>query len=148
MKLVPRAAAHATIRSLMGMQGADLEVVGTVSFLDPLAPDDLRRAAEAFSSNELRPGERIVFGTDAGTARLIVLVRGDAELTLREGSEIVSTSMDVGGWHGLDVLAGAAPRRTTVETKDGATLATLDKSGFERMLAEVPAIALPLCAAL
>ena len=143
------------------MSPAVLEsVLSSLSLFAPLRPDEIGRIARRFEIVSLSPGERHVFGAPVGArssasngasesatlrdGRMVVVVRGEITLTVAEAGGTAESHMSSGDRYGdLGLLTGHS-REMTALAQRAATIATLDRTGFDAILEEFPAIALPL----
>lgn len=119
-------------------------VLGSLSFLSQLRPDEIGRVARRFETVTLAPREKRSFdGTIAG-ARLVVVVSGSATLSVSGPAGVVRSAVRLGDRHGeLQLLTGHV-RPVTVTAIEACTIALLDRAGLDAVLAELPAVALSL----
>jgi CRP-like cAMP-binding protein len=115
-----------------------------VTFLERLRPDEIGRIARRFSVHSLAKGARAEFDASPKEARLVVVIHGRACLDVETSSGWVRATMSPGDCHGEVALLSGRAHATRLEgTIDGA-YATIDRDGLEAILADVPAVALPL----
>ena len=119
-----------------------------VTFLEHLRPDEIGRIARRFSVHELERGERVAFASSAEDARLVVVVRGRARLEVETSSGWVGAAMAPGDCHGEIALLSGRAHATRLEGVTDGEYATLDREGLEAILADIPAVALPLAEAM
>ncbi len=119
-----------------------------ISLFEALRIDEVARAARRFALRELAPGEVAEFGAGAGEARLVVVVAGHARLEALVGERRVRAVLGPGDRFGAAALVSGRARPFRVVARDPVTLATLDRPGLDALLAEFPAVALPLAAEL
>ena len=119
-------------------------VLSGVPFLEALRPDELARVARELTVVTLPAGGRLAFAPTAAEARLVIVVRGRVQLEVDSAAGVRRSDLVPGDCHGeISLLTGhARPVRLTAATE--ATLATLDRTGLDAVLAAVPVIALPL----
>jgi CRP-like cAMP-binding protein len=119
-------------------------VLSTLSLFENLRKDEVGRIARLFSTKRLAEGETLRQGTEPGEARLIVVVHGLARLDVTGLSGVLTSTLEPGDRHGdIGLLTGVA-RETCVTAKEKTELATLDRAGLDAVLAQFPAVALPL----
>jgi CRP-like cAMP-binding protein len=116
--------------------------LASVSIFELLRADEIARVASRFETHTLADGEALTIEPEA--PRIVVLVSGRAELSARGEA----TRLDPGDrWGDVALLShgesDAKHVAKLVATKP-AVVATLDRDGFDALLAELPAIALPL----
>jgi len=117
-------------------------ILAGVSIFELLRADELGRVATRFEARSLARGETHDIAPDA--PRLVVLVSGSADLTLRIGDVTSHARLDPGDrWGEVQLLTGHA-RHGKLTARTPTTIATIDRAGFDALLAELPAIALPL----
>ncbi len=113
-------------------------VLAGVSIFELLRPDEIARVAAVFETRALAAGEAL--SIEAGAPRIVVLVSGQAMLEVRGET----ARLDPGDrWGDVSVLSGETPAAKVIARSD-ATVATTDRAGIEALMAEMPAIALPL----
>lgn len=122
----------------------DLErVLGSLSPLSRLRPDEIGRVAARFELASLAPGERRELSGGAG-ARLVVVVSGTGTLRVEGPAGAVTSAMRSGDrWGDMQLLTGHA-RPAAIVAKEASTIALLDAAGLDAVLAEFPAVALTL----
>jgi CRP-like cAMP-binding protein len=113
-------------------------VLAGVSIFELLRADEIARVASRFETHIVRGGE--TFSVDAAAPRIVVVVSGTVALQARGGS----ARLDPGDrWGDVGVLVDR-PHSAKLAAESAATIATLDRSGLDALMAEMPAIALPL----
>ena len=119
-------------------------VLANVSLFERLRPDEIARVARRFVVETLAAGETRMMSAALDEARITVVVRGvvDVEVTTAAGK--LSSRLDVGDRSGDVALLTRRPRPTTLTAVEAATLAMLDAAAMDAILAEFPAVALPL----
>ncbi len=132
-------------------------VLAHISLFQALRPDEVARIARRLELSRLDPGARRVFSGSAEDARLVVVVSGSLRLEVETRAGALSGVMNAGDRFGdVSLVTGharrfsiEAPASTSTSTADDAvTIATMDASSFESVLADFPAVALPLAAEL
>lgn len=123
-------------------------VLGSLSSFEPLRPDELARIARRFEGRTLGARETFVLEADSRAQRLIVLVDGRARLEVEARGRVLRSVMVPGDRHGDLALLANIARRATVIAEEPTQLALLDLAGLEAVIAEFPAVALPLASEL
>jgi CRP-like cAMP-binding protein len=122
---------------------SELELVlANVAIFEQLRPDEVGRIARRFEVVSLAAGQR---HGDAGSgARLVVVIRGEVDLEVRELGGTLRARMATGDRFGTFSLVTGELRPFDVVAHGPATLAILDRVAFAAVLDEFPAVALPL----
>jgi hypothetical protein len=130
---------------------SDAEVVetilGSVSLFEALRPDEIARVATRFERLVLGAGERHEIGATEAELRLVVVISGRTTMRAEVAGHPTATVLEPGDRYGDLGLFTGHPRKVTLHADAGhepATLALLDRAGFEAVLAEFPAVANPL----
>ncbi|HUJ59134.1 MAG TPA: hypothetical protein VLX92_11600 [Kofleriaceae bacterium] len=125
---------------------SELELVlAQLSIFEHLRPDEIGRIARRFEVIELAPGGR--HRDDSG--RMVVVVHGDVALEVEEGHGTLHARMTAGDlFGGVSLVTGYAKPFALSAPRKRAVIATLDRAGYDAVLAEFPAVALPLARAL
>jgi len=119
-------------------------VLGSLSFFSKLRPDEVGRIALRFEVASLEEGAKMSFEATPEAARLVVIVTGQVELSIASAAGAVHGTMRLGDRHGeIHLLTGHA-HAVTLTAREPARVATLDRRGLDAILAEFPAVALPL----
>jgi len=122
---------------------SDLEsVVGTLAIFEQLRPDEIGRIARRLAIVELAAGERHAISGDVAT--MVIVVRGNVDIEVDESHGLLHARMSAGDRFGTYSLVTGYAKPFVVETRAGATIALVDRTTFEAILAEFPAVALPL----
>ncbi len=117
-------------------------VLGGLSIFELLRPDEIGRVAARFETHELAEGA--TFEVTREAPRLVVLAAGSADLEVDLGHSKTRARIDAGDrWGDAQLLTGLA-RAAKVTARRPSTVATIDREGFDALLAELPAIGLPL----
>ena len=117
-------------------------VLGGLSIFELLRPDEIGRVAARFETHDLAGGATFEVSVDA--PRLVVVAAGAADLEVDLGREKTRARIDVGDrWGEVQLLTGHA-RAAKITAVASSKLATIDRAGFDALLADFPAIALPL----
>jgi CRP-like cAMP-binding protein len=119
-------------------------VLSCVRFFEGLRPDELARVARRFSLVELAAGEARSFDASLEEARVVIVVRGSVRLTVKSPAGELRSDLIPGDCCGEVGLLTGAPRPMRVHAKRPALIATIDRAGFDAILAEAPVVALPL----
>ena len=124
-------------------------VLAQSSLFEHLRADEVGRISQRFEVIRLEPGARRSFADTPAEARLFVVVEGSVRLEVQSRVGLLSSTMDAGDRFGAFSLLSEQARPCAVEAvARSATIATLDRAGFEAVLADFPAVALPLAAEL
>ena len=125
-------------------------VLAQLSLFEHLRADEVGRIARRFALTRLEPGDKRTFATTVDDARVVVVVDGSLELRVDAPAGALEGAMDPGDRFGLFSLLTnhVAPYSVAPTSTHGATIATMDRAGFEAVLADFPAVALPLAAEL
>jgi CRP-like cAMP-binding protein len=115
-----------------------------VSLFRHLRPDEIATLARRFELLELERGQAREFGRTPEGQRLVVLVSGSATLETSFGERTVRSALDPGDRFGDTALASGYLRAFRVVARRRCTLALLDHAGFDALLDDYPAVALPL----
>jgi CRP-like cAMP-binding protein len=117
-------------------------ILAGVSIFELLRADELGRVASRFELQSLAAGE--THDLDPASPRMLVLVSGSADLTVGLGDVTSHARLDPGDrWGDVQLLTGRA-RAGKLHARTPSTIATIDRAGFDALLEELPAIALPL----
>ncbi len=113
-----------------------------ISIFELLRADEIGRVAARFNVQSLRSGEVHALGVDAPC--MVVLVSGSADLSVQIGDTTSLARLDPGDrWGDVQLLSGNV-RPAKLVARVESTIATIDRARFDELLAELPAIALPL----
>jgi CRP-like cAMP-binding protein len=121
--------------------------LGASSLFLALRRDEVARIARRFTSRELAEGEQLDVAAE-GSERMFVVVGGRVALHLRARGRDLRSTLVTGDRYGeVGLLTGNAgdARVTALEPS---RIALLDRAGLDAVLAEFPAVALPLAAEL
>ncbi len=122
-------------------------VLAQLSMFEGLRPDEIGRLAKRFEMVPLPAGHTRSFDAKPDEARMIVVVRGQVALEVDSAAGTLHSVLDPGDRHGdVALLSGVLMpvRARALDGEGDALLATLDRTGLEALLDEVPAVALPL----
>jgi small-conductance mechanosensitive channel len=120
----------------------------SVDLFRPLSDDERRTAAAAFRHLHYSAGERILGEGEPGDS-LFLIDRGEVEVSkLLGGAPRVLARLGAGQFFGEMALLTGEARAASVTAVDDVDLFTLDKAGFERVLARNPAVAVDISAIL
>jgi CRP-like cAMP-binding protein len=114
--------------------------IAALSIFEQLRPDEIGRIARRFERKTLAAGER--FASDR--AQLVVVVSGAVELEVAQSGTQLRARMTVGDRFGTYALVTGYAHPFAVTADAPSAIALLDAAGFEHVLAEFPAVALPL----
>jgi CRP-like cAMP-binding protein len=130
------------------LHGALESALSGVSFLAALRPDEIGRVARRFEIVRLGAGSLRAFGASLEEARLVVSVEGRVDLLAESATGPRRSELLPGDCHGEIALLTGHTRAVSVSAGGPAVIAIIDRPGFDAVLAEFPAIALPLSSAL
>jgi CRP-like cAMP-binding protein len=116
-------------------------MLASLAIFEHLRPDEIGRIAARFARKSLAAGERY----DGDGNELVVVVRGTIELEVVRAGRPLRARMAVGDSFGIQALVAGHPNSFAMTAPTPAVIAVLDAPGLERVLAEFPAVALPLC---
>ena len=117
-------------------------VLANVAIFEHLRLDEIGRIARRFEIVNLAAGQR--HGDEASGARLVVVVRGEVEIEVREHGATLHARMVTGDRFGTSSLITETVLPFAVVARTPATLAIIDRAAFSAVLGDFPAIALPL----
>jgi CRP-like cAMP-binding protein len=121
-------------------------VLGGLSIFELLRPDEIGRVAARFETHDLGAGATFDVTVDA--PKLVVLATGACDLEVDLGHAKTRAHMDAGDrWGEVQLLTGHA-RPAKITATRAAKIATIDRAGFDALLADFPAIGLPLASEL
>ena len=116
-------------------------VLAALSIFEHLRPDEIARIARRFERVELAPGAEHG-GSDQ--ARLVVVVRGEVEVEVGAGKTALHARMAAGDRFGTFSLLTGYVKPFVVKARHAGVIAIIERTGFDALLAEFPAVALPL----
>ena len=133
---------------------SDLEaVLGGLAIFEQLRPDEVARIAPRFTRVRLVAGEQRPAGSaaewrcdssDAGQPHLLVVIDGEVEVVTQHGAGELRARMTAGDRYGTFSMVTGYAKPFTVSPRRRATIAILDRAGYEAVMAEFPVVALPL----
>ncbi len=138
--LVRRSVPHGALSELEA-------VLAHISLFEALRPDEVARIARRLELHRLEPGARRAFSGTKEDARIVVVVAGSMRLEVDSRAGALRGVMHAGDRFGDIGLVTGHSRRFTIEApaeREAVTIATMDRAAFEGVLAEFPAVALPL----
>lgn len=119
-------------------------VLAHVSIFEHLRPDEIDRVARHFTTESLGKGDVRAYGATEGDARMVVVVTGHARLEITSGTNTSHSDMEPGDRFGDLALVSGHVRPFAIVAREATCLAVIDQAKFAALLAEFPAIALPL----
>jgi hypothetical protein len=121
------------------------QVLAQVSLFAELRPDEVGRIARRFTVETLGAGETRAFAAE-GSARMVVVVRGSAEIDVDAAGGVLRSTLDAGDHYGALSLVTGYVRRFVArpEGAAGVVVASIDRDAFEAIMKEYPAVALPV----
>ncbi len=119
-------------------------ILGSLSLFEGLRVDEVGRIARRFELRELKADERIELSDDASSQRIAVVVHGQLALLVRARGRELRSTLVAGDRHGEIALLAGSARPSSLTALEPSTVALLDRGGLDAILAEFPAVALPL----
>jgi CRP-like cAMP-binding protein len=120
--------------------------LAAVSIFAHLRPDEIGRIARRCELVTLARGSSHRLGPDS--ARLVIVVGGSVDLTVQSLVGELRSRMHPGDRYGDGPLLTESWHAAELRAREPAKLALLDRSGLTAVIAEFPAVALPLAAEL
>jgi hypothetical protein len=118
-------------------------VLGGLGIFEQLRADEVARIARRFSRLQLAAEAR--HELDASQPRLVVVIDGDVDIASQQGAGELHARMAPGDRYGtFSMVTGYAKPFALTARHRGATIAVLDRDGYEAVMREFPAVALPL----
>jgi hypothetical protein len=115
-------------------------VLASLAMFEYLRPDEIGRIAARFARKPLAAGARYA---SAG-GELVVVVRGTVELEVDHAGTSLRARMTTGDHFGLHALVAGHANAFAIIAPTPSVIAVLDPPGLEHVLAEFPAVSLPL----
>jgi CRP-like cAMP-binding protein len=119
-------------------------VLANLSLFEGLRADEIGRVARKFAVDDLAAGAVRDLGDGPDEARLVIVVNGRVALDVETGGTRGRSILEPGDRYGEMALLSGYARAVHVVADEASTIATIDRAGFDALLAEFPAIALPL----
>jgi CRP-like cAMP-binding protein len=120
-------------------------VLGQISLFEGLRPDEIGALLPRFLLEPLPAGRQKSFAATPEGARMIVVVKGHVDVEVVSPAGTLRSRLEAGDRHGDVALLSGVLLPVHARAVDGdAILATLDRAGLDAILADVPAVALPL----
>jgi CRP-like cAMP-binding protein len=119
-------------------------VLSSLSLFEKLRADEIGRVAPRFESIHLAPGEVLRCGGALASLRMVVVVRGLAEVTVESGSGSLTSTLEPGDRYGTVPLITGSVREASIRAKRETDVVTLDRVALDRILADFPYVALPI----
>jgi len=119
--------------------------LGSITLFARLRPDEMARVAARFTLVHLAPSKQALFGPAPADLRLAVVISGSVDLTVDlPGGGTLRARLEPGDRAGELALFTGHARPARLEAHTASTVALLDRPGLDAILAEFPAVALPL----
>jgi len=118
--------------------------LSAVSIFSELRPDEIGRIARRVVVLSLAAGQRHAIPASVESSRLVIVISGRLRATLEDPTGEVHETMLAGDRYGEALLLTERPRAVELVAQTAATLGLIDRAGFVEILAEFPAVALPL----
>jgi CRP-like cAMP-binding protein len=119
-------------------------VLGSLSIFDKLRKDEVGRITRLFQTTLLKEGEIHSQGASHDDARLFVVVSGLVDIEVTHPYGVHGSRLEPGDRYGDVGLLTGVTRPLKLIAKEDTRLLTLDRAGLGAVLAEFPAVALPL----
>jgi CRP-like cAMP-binding protein len=121
------------------------DVLAQLSLFEHLRPDEIGRVAARFHVEDLAAGESRAFDATADGARMLVAARGRVAIEVDAAVGTLRSVLEPGDRHGdVALISGLRHPVRATAARGPATLATIDRAGLDAILADFPAVALPL----
>jgi CRP-like cAMP-binding protein len=128
------------------------DALGALTLFEALRPDEVARVTARFQVAPLAPGETMNLesvGSGPPAPRMAVLVAGSADLAVElPGAGTLAARLEAGDRVGEMALLTGRAGAARLTAREPCVVAVLDRTGLDSLLAEFPAIALPLVAEL
>ena len=122
--------------------------LGAVSIFAQLRADEVGRIARRFELIAIASGTSREFLSEPAQARLIVIVSGVIDAVIDDPAGEVHVRMRPGDRCGDAMLLTCSLWRVHITANTDCEIAAINRADFDRVLAEYPAVALPLAAEL
>ncbi|HEY5955754.1 MAG TPA: cyclic nucleotide-binding domain-containing protein [Polyangiaceae bacterium] len=122
--------------------------LGMVSIFAGLRPDELGRIASRVDLLSLEAGESHIMDATVESARLVIVVSGALDGFLDDPAGSVHERMLPGDRYGEAMLLSKQPKVVSLRAIRRSVIALISAESFTAILAEFPAVALPLAAEL
>lgn len=119
-------------------------VLSQVSIFGALRVDEIGRVARKFDIVELAAGAPIELAPTADAARLVVVARGQVDLSVTSSAGTLQSTLEPGDRFGEMQILSGVHQAVRLSTEKGAVIATLNRGGLDRILEEFPVVALSL----
>ena len=119
-------------------------VLGALSIFAHLRPDEVGRIRRRFDVFTLDAGQSQEFRDTPDESRLLIVIAGILDAVIDDPAGELHVRMHPGDRYGDAMLFTANPQRIQITARSHCELATIDRARFEQVLAEFPAVALPL----
>ncbi|MGH7329531.1 MAG: cyclic nucleotide-binding domain-containing protein, partial [Polyangiaceae bacterium] len=119
-------------------------VLSQVSIFGALRVDEIGRVARKFEIFEIDAKSPIDLAATADAARLVVVARGQIDLSVTSPAGTLESTLEPGDRFGEMQILSCVHQGVRLSTKTSAVVATLDRSGLDRILEEFPVVALSL----
>jgi CRP-like cAMP-binding protein len=125
-------------------------VLASIAIFEHLRPDEISRIARRCTALRLTDRERHVVGSAAArpAPQLVIVIAGEVELEVDERGTTLRARMAPGDRFGTYAQITGDMPAFALTAHGPVTLAVLDRDAFDGVLAEFPAVALPLASEL
>jgi CRP-like cAMP-binding protein len=119
-------------------------VLASLSIFDRLRKDEIGRIARLFRSTHIADGRSQHYGASKEDIRLFVVIDGLVELEVTHASGVHRSTLEAGDRYGDVALLTGVAHELSLSAREATELATIDRAALDVVLAEFPAVALPL----
>jgi CRP-like cAMP-binding protein len=119
-------------------------ILASLSIFARLRPDEIGRIARRFETHALARGETKSFAATMADTRLVVVVTGRVALAVSTRAGTLRSVLEPGDRYGDVPLLTEHVLPMTFTAETACEIATIDRAGFDALMAEFAAIALPL----
>jgi CRP-like cAMP-binding protein len=118
--------------------------LGAVSIFALLRPDEIGRIASRITRITVDTGDAYSIVASIDAARLVIVLSGCLDIIVDDPTGKVHDRMRAGDRYGEALLLCDNPKSVYFTARSHSELALIDRSTFESILADFPAVALPL----
>jgi hypothetical protein len=120
-------------------------VLAQLSMFERLRLDEVGRVAQRFEVETLADGKTRSFDATRESARMVVVLSGRVAIDVDSPAGSLHSELEPGDRHGdVALLTGTLNPMRACAIEGEAVIATLDRTGLDAVIDDVPAVALPL----